>query len=249
MDWRIREYDDVPSTQDIARQLARDGEPEGTVVVADVQHAGRGRGGSKWYSPRSTGLWVTCLLRPVFPPDMLPILPLLVSVSISRAVEKTIDSPVAIKWPNDIQIGGRKLAGVLCEAESAQDGAPSFVLAGFGLNVSEPEGGFPDQITDIATSLETATGKHFEKTRLLETILDMLADYYDELSNGRSADIIEQVSRRDVLAGSLVRVRVGNREISGESRGISERGGLLVRETSGDLTELISGEVIEYSST
>jgi len=247
VDWNIEKYDSVSSTQDVARQFAREGAREGTVVLAKQQLQGRGRGGRKWCSPRGSGLWATIVLRPDTPPVHLPLLSVLVSVAIARAVESLTGSDVFIKWPNDVFMRGRKLAGVLCEAESDPGKGVSVVLAGFGLNLREPEGGFEREIAGLATSLETETGNRIEDEIVLDSILAVLGEMYGRFLEGRGSDIVEEATSRNLLIGKVVKVKVGDEVVEGKALGLTERGGLLIREDGGSLVEITSGEILDHT--
>ena len=247
MDWKIEKYDSVGSTQDVAKQLALAGAPEGTIVLADHQNHGRGRGTRTWYSPAGTGLWATCILRPSISPEHLPLLPVLVSISVSHAVERITGRDVFIKWPNDVMLGDRKIAGVLCEAESDPGKGTSLVLAGFGLNMREPEGGFNEEIAGLATSIETEMGSHTDDSSTLDSILASLERLYRRFLLGVYSEIVQEASSRNMLEGTYVKVKVGEKVVEGRSEGLTDRGGLLVRAEGDTLVELTSGEVLEYA--
>jgi BirA family biotin operon repressor/biotin-[acetyl-CoA-carboxylase] ligase len=245
--WQIKEFESVSSTQDVARKLATKGEPEGTVIIARHQSAGRGREGRSWFSPRGAGIWATCILRPQISPDRLTLLPILVSNSIASAIEIAVEKKTSIKWPNDVYMGSRKLAGVLCEAESSSKNGTTFVLTGFGVNLQKPEGDFPEELQGIATSVEAETGQRLEHSSILNSILEQMADGYQALQKGGWSRIVEEASHRDMLRDRYVKVKIGKRVVEGRSTGIGENGGLILEEESGELTELISGEVIEFA--
>ncbi|MFQ6103206.1 MAG: biotin--[acetyl-CoA-carboxylase] ligase [Candidatus Glassbacteria bacterium] len=247
MNWKIVEFDQVTSTQDIARQLARSGEEEGTVVLARHQTSGRGRQGRAWYSPRDAGIWATCLLKPDLGAEHLLLLPILISVSIASTVEEATGRKTSIKWPNDVYMGTRKLAGVLCEAETISERGTSFVLAGFGVNLITPQGGFPEEIADLATSVESETGERVDADRLLRSILTALAERYEKLLRGERESIVNEALSRDMLKGSFVKLRVGERIYEGRSEGIGRSGGLLLVDNEGKESEFVSGEVIEFN--
>lgn len=247
LNWIIREYGTVTSTQDVARELALSGAAEGTVVLAEHQSRGRGREGRKWYSPPDSGIWATCILRPKVASGRLPLLSMAVSVSIAAAIEALTGRTVSLKWPNDVYMGGRKLGGVLCEAETNSRAGTLFVLAGFGINLRDPLGGFAREIAGLATSLESETGSRFEKAAVLSSILVTLEKMYDCLCEDRGMAVIEEARARDMLRGSNVKLRVGTRIVEGEAVGLGGNGGLLLARVGQDPMEFTSGEVIEVS--
>ena len=166
MRFEIRRYDKVDSTNAVARELADDGVPEGTVVVAEVQTAGKGRKGDYWHSPRG-GLWFTIILRPDVPPQKSVLLPLLAGIAVHRAV-KGLGVETRIKLPNDVIARDKKLCGILCENRIGEEGV-KYILAGIGINVlNRPPGvGISlKELVDKAVSLEEVLAlilKEFEK--------------------------------------------------------------------------------------
>jgi BirA family biotin operon repressor/biotin-[acetyl-CoA-carboxylase] ligase len=245
--FRILEYGTVSSTQDKARELALSGEPEGTVVLAREQTRGRGRGGRKWHSPPDSGIWATCILRPRVAPDRLPILPMAVSVAIARAIERLTGREVAIKWPNDIYMQGKKLGGVLCETDTGPAPHTSFVLAGFGINLREPEEGFDAEIAGSATSLEAATGAGFTKEQVLAAILRAVQEIYCRFQKDGGTQVVAEARRRDMLRGDFVRLRAGTGTVEGRAAGIGEGGGILVEVEGKEPAEYVSGEILSWS--
>jgi BirA family biotin operon repressor/biotin-[acetyl-CoA-carboxylase] ligase len=246
MEWTIRIYETVSSTQDVARRLGREAAPEGTVVVAGRQTAGRGRGGNTWFSPAGTGLWMSCILRPDIDPRDLPGLSILAAVSAAEALERCSGSSVSVKWPNDLYLENRKLGGILCEAETSAEGAPAFVAAGIGINLRDPAGGFPAEIRATATSVRTAAGTLVSREELLAMLLEHLGRRYDDYRRRGFSSIREAFSRRDVLRGRNVALRTAGRLVRGRAEGAGERGGLLLRVHRDRIREFITGEVVEW---
>ena len=144
------------STNRVALELGHAGEPEGTVIVAEEQTAGRGRAGHSWHSERAAGIYVTLLLRPKLAPVQAPVLTMMAGLSAHAAVEALTALAVDLKWPNDLMIRGKKAGGILTEMH-ADPGQVRFVVVGIGLNVNQER--FPSELTNIATSLRQETGK------------------------------------------------------------------------------------------
>ncbi len=241
--WKIEDFDSIESTQDMARELARSGSPEGTVVRALHQSRGRGRENRHWFSPEDAGIWATCILRPDFSSDLIPLISIAIATAIVSALEEVTGREVLIKWPNDIYMGGKKLGGILCEAETDSALGISFVLVGFGINVLDPRGGFPAKLSGIATSLEAETENRYDQEGLLSSMLELFDSRLACLSQEGPERLIEEASHSDFLMGKYVFVKSGNREVQGTAAGFGKRGGILIENESGERSELISGEI------
>jgi BirA family biotin operon repressor/biotin-[acetyl-CoA-carboxylase] ligase len=236
-------YSDVSSTNDVAASLADQGAPEGALVAANAQSAGRGRHGRAWASPAGAGLYVSAVLRPRA--DMTPLLTIAAGVALAEGVERATGLRVDLKWPNDLCVGARKVAGVLAEARSAPS-APAgaavlqFVIIGFGINVLQAS--YPPHIASRATSLEDELGRMPDRGLVLAECLQRLAARYRDLSSARGETIVHAWrSRASGLTGRSVRLS-GARVEDGVVEGIDEDGALLVR-VGGRVTRIISSEV------
>jgi BirA family biotin operon repressor/biotin-[acetyl-CoA-carboxylase] ligase len=229
----------IGSTNDVAASLA-----EGGVVVADEQTAGRGRRGHSWFSPAGSGLYVSVVLAPagarVDPPRATMLLTLTVGVALAEGVEAATGLRVALKWPNDLQVSRRKLAGILAEG-SATGGVAEPVVVGYGINVASTA--FPPELRDRATSLESELGRTVDRHHVLVETLASLARRYQDLLDGRF-DAILDAWRRLAPAASGARVTwttmAGTHE--GVTGGIDDRGALLVR-IDDRVERIVSGEV------
>jgi BirA family biotin operon repressor/biotin-[acetyl-CoA-carboxylase] ligase len=212
------------STNDVAARLADAGAAEGTTVVAQAQTSGRGRYGRSWFSPQDAGLYVSIVLRPS---ASTPLLTLAAGVAIAEAVRAATGLPAEIKWPNDIMIGPRKLAGILAEA-AAQAGMVQHVILGFGLNL-EPAA-YPSEIASRVTSIEGETSRPANRALLLAEIVAAFGERYGELESQRF-DAILAAWRS--LAPSLPNARVEWDSPQGVVRGrahdIDADGALLIR--------------------
>jgi BirA family transcriptional regulator, biotin operon repressor / biotin---[acetyl-CoA-carboxylase] ligase len=221
----------LDSTNERAKELALGGAPHGTLVTADEQTAGRGRHGRRWQSPPGTALLATVVVRPLSGRDSL--LPLAAAVAVSEACEAYAGEACAIKWPNDVLIGGKKLAGVLIEGRP-QDG---WALIGIGVNVTTTAQELPPELRDSATSLALAAPRRsaeLSPAGLLPGLLDRLAARLD----GSPEQVLSAWRERDALAGRVVAWDGGE----GTAAGIDDRGSLLVETPSGPAV-LDSGEV------
>lgn len=223
-------HESVGSTNDRAAELARDGAPAWTVVVANEQTAGRGRRGDSWFSPPGSGLWMSVLLGDR---RALPQLPLLVGLACAEAIEKHLDGVrIGLKWPNDLFLAGRKVGGVLCER------AEETVVAGIGINLRTPGGGFEAALSMIAISLEAESGKTLLRSALAGTILRSLREIL--VGEGAFASALPRLEARDVLSGRGV---MAERCGPGIARGIDASGALVVERPDTTRVRVISGSV------
>jgi BirA family biotin operon repressor/biotin-[acetyl-CoA-carboxylase] ligase len=220
------------STNDEALRLGRGGAPHGTVVVADVQTAGRGRLGRTWWAEPGTALLASWIVRPELPHDAWPALSLLAGVAAAEALREVSSLGVALKWPNDLLAGERKIGGILAEAEPGR-----FVVIGLGLNVAQPS--FPPDLAGSATSVAASGGRRCRRPELLASIL---ARFEALLSDPPRA----LVRYRELCAtlGRPVRVeRAGAPPLEGVARDVDGRGALVL-ETEAGSEAVASGEVV-----
>src|SRR3977135_2724364 len=179
---RIHHFFKTDSTNRVALELGHAGEPEGAVVLAEEQTAGRGRAGRNWHSERAAGIYVTLLLRPRLAPVQAPLLTMLAGLSAHSAVQALTGLAVDLKWPNDLLIRGKKLGGILTEMH-AEPSQVRFVIGGIGLNVNQDE--FPGELASVATSLRVETGKPQSRMELLVRLLhEFESDYNRFLKEG-----------------------------------------------------------------
>lgn len=211
------------STSDEARALGMSGAPGGEVVVSDTQTAGRGRRGAAWFGTPGESLLFSILWRPELAKPLWPRLALAAGLAVAEACEAHV--PLAgIKWPNDIWISGRKIAGILVEA------GPDFVVVGIGINVNTPS--FPEAIRETSTSLAIETGHRVDRGELLGKTLARFVIHANRL-NGDFETLLGGVRQRCVLTGHLVDLRSPSGPVHGHCDGIGPSGELLVRTTQG----------------
>ncbi len=225
----------LPSTNDTARRLACIGAPEGTVVVANAQSAGRGRRGREFFSPTG-GVYLSMVLRPVAGTDPGDITSC-AAVAAARAIERCCGASVGIKWVNDLYINGRKVCGILTEGVPHSHGGLDFAVLGIGINIRGAD--FPAELQDIATSLEQE-GYTVERTALIAALLEEWEHAYTTLSTG---DYLAESRRRSVVLGREITVLRGKETFPATAIDINENGHLLVKTPAGDTIELVSGEV------
>jgi BirA family biotin operon repressor/biotin-[acetyl-CoA-carboxylase] ligase len=236
----IHHFETLPSTNDLAKELAASQAPEGTLVVAEGQSRGRGRLGRQWSSPPGAGLYVSVLLRPPLPPSDLPQITLTAAVAVVRALKRATGVAPGIKWPNDLILAGKKLGGILTEMETESDQIRHLVL-GLGLNVNNRE--FPAEIEDLATSLILATGRSFSRLAILKAWLEELDSLYQLFLDREFARILTEWKEYTVTLGQFVRVRQGPVEISGQALEVAPDGALLIETRTGEIVRVTSGEI------
>jgi len=236
----VHYFETLGSTNDLAKALAAQGAPEGTVVVAEAQTSGRGRLGRTWDAPPQAGLYVSLVLRPMLPPMELPQITLTTAVAVVRAVRRVAGLAPGIKWPNDLLLNGKKLGGILTEMETESDRI-RHVVVGLGLNVNNP--GFAPELAATATSLALATGKTFSRINLLQAWLEEFEALYGRFLNQGFAAILEEWKGFNVTLGKMVTVRQGPREISGQATDVAPDGALLLLTANGEMVRVTSGEI------
>jgi BirA family transcriptional regulator, biotin operon repressor / biotin---[acetyl-CoA-carboxylase] ligase len=241
----VHYFETLNSTNDLAKALAAQGAPEGTVVVAEAQTGGRGRLGREWDSPPVAGLYVSLVLRPMLPPMELPQITLTTAVAVVRAVRRVTGLVPGIKWPNDLLVNGKKLGGILTEMETESDRI-RHVVVGLGLNVNNP--GFPFDLAATATSLALSAGRTFSRVNLLQAWLEEFEALYGRFLHQEFAEILEEWKGLTVTLGKMVTVRQGPREISGQALDVAPDGALLLRTANGEMVRVTSGEITPGSS-
>lgn len=244
--WTIERYEKVSSTQDEAKLKAKEGAPEGTVVVADVQESGRGRLARQWFSPPG-GLWFSVVLRPEVSIERVQGIVLLSAVSLVRAIKDRTGLDAGIKWPNDILIDWKKVAGLLLETH-IENGRAVFVVLGAGVNVNNDTGEFPTGLIVPATSLREEVGSEVEKDVVLKAFLEHFAASYDLLKTDFDA-ILDDWRRHSVTLERRVKVTQIDEVISGRAVDIDDTGALLVRLDDGRVYTVHAGDLtIEHVS-
>jgi BirA family biotin operon repressor/biotin-[acetyl-CoA-carboxylase] ligase len=238
---RLLYFDQIDSTNNYARTLAERGEPQGTLVVAEQQTGGRGRLGRHWESPPFVNLYCSVILRPTLEPTAAPRITLTAAVALADTIESFSIGPT-IKWPNDILVGGKKLAGVLTEAVSTAKRL-EFVILGIGVNLNFALEAMPPEIRERATSLAALTGAPISREDFLRRLIHHLDRCYGILEAAGFAAIAPHWDRRFDLRGRTVRVEMMDRTIFGRTVGL-DRDGALIVETDDGKERIVAGDVI-----
>jgi len=236
--YKIQRFESLDSTNDEAKRLAVAGEPEGTVIVADTQTAGRGRSGRQWLTPRGVAVALSLILRPQMAHMHTTQVALLGGLAALEGIQTVTGLPVKLKWPNDVLVNGKKVAGVLAETGFAGN-VLDYVVLGIGVNVN---GGPPPglRLDYEAASLADLYGARLDREVLLQSILAAFNYHYPQLG---TPDLAQRWSDCLAMQGERVRV-VGMLEtISGQLLGVKADGALLIQLASGETRTILAGDV------
>ncbi len=239
---RILYREEVASTQDEAGEVARKGAEEGVVVISERQTKGRGRKGRLWASPPREGVYFSAILRPNLRPTQIIQIPLIAGVAVCKAIRKVTPLEPRIKWPNDITVGGKKVAGILAEMSCDIDRVDHIVV-GIGVNVNTQCSLLPEPTRGIATSLAERCGEYVSRVRLVQSLLAEFDALYTTFLVTGFATLREEWKALDSTVGSWVKVSDAEEEMKGKALDIDGEGFLLVRKENGDVKRIISGDV------
>jgi BirA family biotin operon repressor/biotin-[acetyl-CoA-carboxylase] ligase len=229
----------VDSTQDIAFALAEAGAADGTAVVAESQRSGRGRQGRPWRDEPGASLLCSILIRPRLDPGQWPLLSLVAGVAVTRALERAAGVAARLKWPNDVMVDGRKLAGILLESRLTT--APAVVVVGIGINVVQDR--LPPELEATATSLRLLTGCQVDRARLLEILLEEFDTWRRRLEDEGLAPIREAWKARSTTLGAVVRVA----GVTGRAVDLDPSGALVI-DDGARCHRVVAGELIEEAT-
>jgi BirA family biotin operon repressor/biotin-[acetyl-CoA-carboxylase] ligase len=236
-------FPEVDSTNRRAHEEARRGAGEGTAVLADSQSEGKGRMARPWHSPAGVNLYASVILRPPIPPPSAPQITLVGGVAWARAPPNVSGLEPRIKWPNDIFLNGRKVAGILSEMD-IQGGMVRSVVLGMGVNVNWRREDFPPELGEIATSLRAEAGREIPRERVAAEIFGELEEeYLLFLREGLSPSLHQEWNRLSWINGKRVTLRMQNEEISGQALGLDTDGALLLLDEEGRTRRYIAGDV------
>jgi BirA family biotin operon repressor/biotin-[acetyl-CoA-carboxylase] ligase len=234
----------VDSTNNYLKQMAYEGAPEGTVVLADEQTAGRGRLGRSFLSSPGKGIWMSLLLRPELHPSQVHSLTLAASVAVARVLEPLNIPGCGIKWPNDILIGGKKVCGILTEMSAEMDRV-AWVIIGIGLNVNHTAQDFPEDLKELATSLYLSRGidEFLERSSLAANMINQLEEIYLNYLEKGSSWVVEQWKKYNLTLGKRVRLISTAGEMVGCAEDLLPDGRLILVDDSRQRHEVLSGEI------
>ena len=235
-------FEETASTNDVVEHLAKSGAREGLVVFAESQTRGRGRRGRAWTSPRGKGLWFSVLLRPELPPTGAGRITVAASVAVARAIRQSCGVDARIKWPNDVTVSGRKLAGILTELRAEADEILLAIL-GIGIDVNCHQEDFSGGLAGIATSLELQTGRVQDRVALAAQVLTELDECYQAALTDFET-IVDEWAKLCTTLGRQIVVTIGHRRIEGFAQALDSDGALLLRRDSGQIERILGGDVV-----
>jgi BirA family biotin operon repressor/biotin-[acetyl-CoA-carboxylase] ligase len=238
----VYDYDEVVSTQPIAHEAAAKGAPEGTIVLAELQTGGKGRLGRQWVSPKSSGIWMSMIIRPVIPLPKTPQMTLLTAVCMARSIQQETGLPVKIKWPNDLFIGDKKVCGILTELNAEADRV-HYLVIGIGVNVNSVVDDFPQDLAQIVTSLRIESGKRVNRLYLLQRFCREFEKTYDLYLASGFQPVKEEWEALSYTVGRWVKVETISQKLEGRAVGLDEEGVLVVEDEAGTRHKVYSADV------
>ncbi len=237
----IHYHEVLPSTNELAFRLAHAGAEHGEVVVTEQQTAGKGRRGRVWASPPGLNLYFSAILRPELPPQRAPELTLMAAVALTEVLREA-GGEAFIKWPNDVQIGGRKVAGILTEL-SAEPERVHFVVLGVGVNLNAQPEHFPEELRAAATSLAQARGQRVPRALFAATLWKRLEAWLEVHLEQGFGPVRQRWKELCATLGQEVLVRTDRLEFRGVAEDIDEAGALRVRREDGSIERVLAGDV------
>jgi BirA family transcriptional regulator, biotin operon repressor / biotin---[acetyl-CoA-carboxylase] ligase len=239
---RISHFRVLDSTNSTAYQMAMEGAGEGDLVIAESQRKGKGRLGRQWFSPPFSNLYLSVILRPGIPPQQASLITLMAAVAVSEAIEKFSGLRPSIKWPNDILMRDRKVAGLLNEIHSETDRV-HFVVLGMGVNLNADRAEMPEEIRDLATSLKEETGRTVSRKDFLQVLLSELERWYSVFLKEGGDAILEAWKGWARIEGKTVKVTSFGETLSGTAMGVDPYGALILRTENGERKRVVAGDV------
>ncbi len=239
----------ISSTNSLSKELACNGYPEGTVVIAEAQTAGRGRLGRAWESPSGKGIWMSFILRPDIMASEAPFITIITALSCAKALERVIGISPGIKWPNDIIYNKLKVCGILTELGlDSKMSKINFIVLGIGINVNIDVSDFPDELKDKAVSLKNIVGKKVNREAVIIEILNIFYDLYSaavksSFNNDFRKELIGEYTKYSITIGQAIKVMGADGEKEREAVGITNEGELIVINSHGVEERINSGEV------
>lgn len=241
---KIHYFTRLGSTNSTAYELAAQGAEEGEAVVAESQERGKGRLGRIWFSPPFLNLYLSVILRPGWPPHQAPLITLMGAVATAETIERFCGLHPVIKWPNDLLLGGRKVAGLLNEIQSETDRI-HFIVLGIGVNLNVDRTTFPEAIQPLATSLREELGRTISRKDFLCLLFERLEEWYTRLKGEGRDPILQAWKEWAQISGQRVRVTSFGEVLSGVAIDIDSEGALLMRTEDGMTRRVVAGDV-EY---
>ncbi len=235
--------DRTTSTNRYLSELAEAGEPAGTAVVAEEQVLGRGRMARRWFSPPGVNLHLSVLLRPKVDPRQVPSVALVAGLAVARALRKLFPRlDFKVKWPNDVMVGGCKLAGVLCDLRAEADRLHHIVV-GIGVNLNLKTSDIPPELRGVATSLREQLKRDVSRPHVAAEILNQLEELVVTWEKNGLKPLLPELEKFSLLQGRQVTISLLSGEVRGKALGIAPSGALIVETITGERREILSGDV------
>jgi BirA family biotin operon repressor/biotin-[acetyl-CoA-carboxylase] ligase len=223
----VNTYHSVKSTNDIASTLADSKIAEGTIVTAELQTKGKGRLGRSWHSPLKTGIYLSMILKPKFKPESAPAISVMTSFVLAETLNEFTNANIQIKWPNDVLLNGKKIAGILTEL-SAEKNKINYLVVGVGINVNQTADDFPLELKGIATSLRRVNRKKTNRVELLQTFLIRFEKEYLKYCEKKHLSSLKAINEYSSLLGKPVQLMRGRKIIKGIAKNIDKSGALIL---------------------
>lgn len=236
----IHYFREVDSTNEVAKKLAREGAPEGTIVIAESQSRGKGRRGKKWISPLG-GAWLSIILRPNTLPINAPQLTFIAGVAAAETIKEEYGLDAGIKWPNDVLIDNKKVCGVLTEISTKID-TIDYIVTGIGIDANIDVNLLPSELQDTTTSLKSELNQDISRMVLVQKFLGNFEAMYDEFNKGNFHEILRKWRQLSKTIGRQVEIRKGTEFVRGEAVGVNSKGALILELDDGTLRKIISGQ-------
>ncbi len=241
----IHYFNEVDSTNNVAKYLAEENAEEGTIVVAEIQNRGKGRRGKTWISPPG-GVWMSIILRPDIPPYKASQLTLVTGVAVAKTLNEELNLNVGIKWPNDILIGNKKVCGILTEVNATMDKV-NYLVIGIGIDMNVDVPMLPSDLQKGATSLKNELDTEINGALLVQKFLLNFENIYNEFKDGKFPEILNEWRAMSSTIGNNVEVRTRGKTVRGEAVGINKEGILILEMEDGSLRKMISGECLHLN--
>lgn len=236
---RVFRISTTGSTMDVLDKFAREGAEHGLVVLADEQTAGRGRAGRTWVAAPGSSVLTSTLIRTSKSPDRLTTLPLVAGVAVAETIERFIDRPCQLKWPNDVWVDGRKVGGILMQSRLSSQGV-DFLNLGIGINVTTP----PEALSEQATSVSLAAGRQVDRDVVFDALLDCLETHVSAWESAGGRPSLDEWRRRAIWLGKAVTVSQGDEIVTGTLSGVDDDGALLIEQEDGSSRRVYQGDLL-----
>ncbi len=238
---RLHYYESIDSTNEEAFRLGVQGAPEGTVLIAERQSAGKGRMQRVWYSPAGANIYTSIILRPTFETSRAPQISIAAGVAVAETINRYCPGKAWLKWPNDVLIDGKKVCGILAQMKMSVN-AIDFIVVGIGMNVNLSHQEFPLDIQEIATSLAVETGREISRLELIISLYENLAKWYRQLAQNGFDPIKEKWLSLSSMIGKTVSVMFREETASGKAVDLGDDGSLIILTAGNEIMKVSAGD-------